>query len=97
MRIPKGGNGSGKFEVGTHDMGGWTRTVAEYTEPAPPEMAVYLSHHMTAWYRKNPHLKIRCVVPVNRDGNTVELHAWYDQVHFQDISPYAPQQPPQEE
>lgn len=30
MRIPKGGNGSSKFEVGTHDMSGWTRTIAAY-------------------------------------------------------------------
>lgn len=94
MRIPKGGNGSSKFEVGTHDMGGWTRTIAAYSGPTPADLAVYLSHHLTGWFRANPHLRIRCVVPINRDGDTVELHAWYDQVHFPDKSPLAP--PPQE-
>lgn len=28
MRIPQPGNGSGKFDVGAHDMGGWVRNVA---------------------------------------------------------------------
>jgi hypothetical protein len=48
--------------------------------------------HLTACFRANPHLRIRCVVPINRDGDTVELHAWYDQVHFGDKSPLAPPQ-----
>jgi hypothetical protein len=90
MKLPKGGNGSSKFEVGTHDMGGWTRTKADYSGPTPADLAVYLSHHMTAWFRGKPHLKIRCVVPIRRDGETVELHGWYDQIHFPDISPLAP-------
>jgi hypothetical protein len=34
------------------------------------------------------------VVPITRDGNTVELHAWYEQHLFPDISP---QQQPGEE
>jgi hypothetical protein len=33
------------------------------------------------------------VVPISKDGNTVELHAWYEQHLFRDISPLA-QQPP---
>ena len=37
-----------------------------------------------------PHLRIRFVVPITRDGDTAELHAWYDQVLFPDTSPMAP-------
>jgi hypothetical protein len=92
MKMPKGGNGSGKFVVGTEDMGGWTRTRADLSGPTPPDLAAYLSHHLTVWFRANQHLRIRCIVPVNRDGDTVELHAWYDQVHFSDKSSLAPPQ-----
>jgi len=92
MKVPKSGNGSSKFGVGTHDMGGWARTIATYSGPTPADPAGKLSHHLTAWFRGKPHLKIRCVVPINRDGDTVELHAWYDQVHFPDKSSQAPPQ-----
>jgi hypothetical protein len=33
------------------------------------------------------------VVPISKDGDTVELHAWYEQHLFRDISPLAQQQP----
>jgi hypothetical protein len=36
MRIPQGGNGSPKFEVGTHDMGGWVRVIACRELPSAP-------------------------------------------------------------
>lgn len=39
---------------------------------------VFLSQALSEWFRHWPHLRMRCVVPVQRDGNTVELHAWYD-------------------
>ena len=84
MKLPKGGNGSGNFEVSTQDMGGWTRTSADHSGPTPDALARALSHNLTAWFRANRHLRIRCVVPINKDGDTVELHAWYDQVHFPD-------------
>ncbi len=89
MKGSQGGNGSSKFEIGTHDMGGWVRVIAAYGDPPPDDLAFYLSHALTAWFRTQPHLKIRCVLPVNKDGCTVELHAWYDQIHFKDISPLA--------
>jgi hypothetical protein len=33
------------------------------------------------------------VVPISKDGNMVELHAWYEQHLFRDISPLAQPQP----
>jgi hypothetical protein len=53
------------------------------------ELTKYLPHGLTDWMRKHPHLRVRFVVPMNRDGDTVELHAWYDQVLFPDASPMA--------
>lgn len=40
----KHGNGSGKFDVGAHDMGGWVRVLAGPSATIPDDLAVYLSH-----------------------------------------------------
>ncbi len=57
-------------------------------EPAG-EVAPYLSHSLSEWTRKNPQMRLRLIVPINRDGDTAELHAWYDQVLFPDTSEMA--------
>lgn len=77
-----------RFEIVQENMGGWVRVFLGRGEPTG-ELAKFLSHSLTDWMRKRPHLRVRFVVPVNRDGDTVELHAWYDQVQFSDISPMA--------
>ncbi len=71
------GNGSGKTDIGISDMGGWVRVTAGAGEP-PEDLVVYLSQALTEWFRQRPHLRIRVVVPMTREGMTVELHAWYD-------------------
>jgi hypothetical protein len=71
------GNGSGKFAIGRHNMGGWVRAVAG-RHNLPNDLPVYLSQALLAWFRQRPQRQMRCVVPVQRDGNTVELHAWYE-------------------
>jgi hypothetical protein len=79
------GNGSGKFDIGAHDMGGWERVIAG-PGTHPPDLPAFLSHHLTNWFRQRPHLRMRCVLPINKDGSTVELHAWYDAVLFPDLT-----------
>ena len=88
------GNGSGKFEVCTQDMGGWVRVFGNQRHDLPPDLPVFLSHSLTVWLRQHPQLRLLAVVGVVRDGNTVELHAWYDLHVFPDISPMA-SPPPQ--
>jgi hypothetical protein len=73
---PSGGNGSGKFSIDQHDMGGWVRICACGAN-LPDDLPVYLSQSLTDWFRKRPHFYLRCVAPIQRDGDTVELHAWY--------------------
>jgi len=83
------GNGSGKFDIGVHDLGGWVRVQAGGEPATSDELAAYLSHRLSVWRRENPHLRLISVVPVNRDGTTVELHAWYEQTVFPDMSSLA--------
>jgi hypothetical protein len=77
---PGGGNGSGKFVISQHDMGGWVRVCASKAN-LPDDLPVYLSQTLSEWFRQRPHLHLRFVVPIQRDGDTVKLHAWYD-VHL---------------
>ena len=77
-----------RFEIVQEDMGGWVRVFLGRGEPTG-ELGKFLSHGLTDWMRKRPHLRVRFAVPINRDGDTVELHAWYDQVMFPDTSPMA--------
>lgn len=74
-----------RFEIIQKDMGGWVRVYLGRGEPTG-EVAQYLSHSLTEWIRKNPQIRVRQIVPINRDGDTVELHAWYEQVIFPDTS-----------
>ncbi|MCI0372393.1 MAG: hypothetical protein L0214_13725 [candidate division NC10 bacterium] len=72
------GDGSAKLHVHQADMGGWVRVYTDETSPLPKGLATYLSLALTEWFRQRPQLHLRCVVSVARDGNTAELHGWYD-------------------
>jgi hypothetical protein len=39
------------------------------------DLRVSLPHTLADRFRRRPHLHLRCVVPVCRDGATAELHA----------------------
>ena len=77
-----------RFEIVQEDMGGWVRVFLGRGEPTG-EVAKFLSHGLTDWMRKRPHLPVRFTFPINRDGDTVELHAWYNQTLVPDTSPMA--------
>ena len=47
MRIPQPGNGSGKFDVGVHDMGGWVRVIAGGTAPQDGNLPFCLAHRLS--------------------------------------------------
>jgi hypothetical protein len=78
MKHQSGGNGSGRFVIHSQDMGGWVRFFADKQANVPDDFGLYLSLTLTDWFRKHPGLTMRCVVPINRDGFTLELHAWYE-------------------
>jgi hypothetical protein len=80
------GNGSSKFPVHQQDMGGWVRVFTDKTATVPDDFPVFLSLALTEWFRQRPQLRLRTVVPICRNGNTVELHAWFELHVFPDPS-----------
>jgi hypothetical protein len=85
------GNGSGRFNIHQEDMGGWVRVYPDRTASLPEGFPIYLSHALTQWFRDRPQLRMRQVVPIQRNGDTVELHAWFDLGVFPDLSGQHPQ------
>jgi hypothetical protein len=83
------GNGSSKFEVHHDDMGGWLRVHASGSS-LPDTLPFILSQCVAEWFRQRPNLRLRFIVPIQKNGDTVELHAWFDAHVFP-----PPQKPPQ--
>lgn len=90
MKQRQHGNGSGKYEIVQQDMGGWVCLYPSRANDLPEVHPRNLSHCLTEWFRQRPQLRLRFAVPVCKDGNTVELHAWYDMVAFPDLTQPAP-------
>jgi hypothetical protein len=76
--------------VHQQDMGGWVRVFTDMTANLPADLPVYLSHSLTGWLRQRPQLRLRTVAPITRDGETMELHAWYDLHVIPEIAGPAP-------
>jgi hypothetical protein len=84
------GNGSSKVIVHQTDMGGWVRIYTDRPSEGADDLPVFLSHALTGWFRERPQLRMRCAVPIQRNGQTVELHAWFDLGVFPDVSGQQP-------
>ena len=65
------------FEINVEDHNGFLRISMGRGEPAG-ELAQFLSATLANWMKANPGQRIVAVCPINRDGDTVELHAWFE-------------------
>jgi hypothetical protein len=59
------------------DMGGWAKVSASKIA-VPDNLPELLARTLAEWLRVRPQFRLISVVPVNRNGATVELHAWYE-------------------
>jgi hypothetical protein len=75
-----------RIQVHHVDVGGWLRFFTDADSTDHPDLAFYLSYAVTQWFRANPHYRLRFILPINKSGNTVEMHAWYEQHLFADRS-----------
>ena len=72
------GNGSGQIEIGVVDCGGWVQVRLSRHYDLPDDTHVAMSACLVRWFTERAQLRLRFVVPIQRDGTTIELHAWYD-------------------
>lgn len=74
------GNGSGNITVNMSDRGGWVVIYPGSLESLPPQMPIVLSRAMEEWFSELPHLRLRSAMSIVQEGNTVMIHAFYEQV-----------------
>ncbi len=74
-----------RFNIIVKDMNGWVRVYLGSGETTG-EAAQFLSGSLANWMQLNPDLRVRLIVPISSNGDTAELHAWYDRTLFPDAS-----------
>jgi hypothetical protein len=69
---------SQEVKVHYEDRNGWVRIFTDPEFFSYPQLPVCLSGTLTHWFKERPQFHLRCLLPICRGGDTVELHAWYD-------------------
>ncbi|HEY7309366.1 MAG TPA: hypothetical protein VH643_08425 [Gemmataceae bacterium] len=75
-----------RFQIHNMDLGGWIRFFTNSDSLGHPDLPFYLSYALMQWFRANPQYRLRFVVPISKEGTTVELYAFYEQHLFADRS-----------
>lgn len=65
------------FEINIEDHMGFLRFYMGHGEP-PGELCQFLSAALAQWIQEHPETRVVAVAPINRDGDTAELHAWFE-------------------
>jgi hypothetical protein len=76
MGRSKSRNGSSKFEVGAHDIGGDVQIVASDSPGTPANLGVYFADRLMSWLRANDQTLIG-TASFAVGGRTVELIGFY--------------------
>ena len=63
-----------RIELGT----GWVCFQGGETPPPPGQLPLYLNDALANWLRNNSEFKVRTVLPLVVDGNTVAINVWFD-------------------
>lgn len=67
-----------RFSIVVEKKRNWIRVFMGKGEPTG-ELSRFLSDALAQWIIDNPKLRIISVAPISRDGDTVELHAWFEE------------------
>lgn len=75
-----GGNGDSKGFTSVVPLGpGWVLFLASPSDPPPAnDLPFALSQGLEQWLRSQPDVRVRCTLPITKDGNTIGIHIWYD-------------------
>jgi hypothetical protein len=80
MRFRHEGNGGDKVQIHTSIKAeGYALIFPDKIEPLAAGVPVFLSRTLEAWVRDNPQKKIRCALPIIKDGQTIAIHLWFDE------------------
>lgn len=83
---PQQGQASPVVKVNHSDLGGCVRFTPTAESLRHPDLGAFLALSVTQWFLERSHLRLSSVLPVVKEGNTVEMLAWYEQHGFPDTS-----------
>lgn len=66
---------SDSVNVHHFDLAGCVRFFTDVEATSLPNLPGFLAYGVTAWFRASPQCCLTCGIPVNKDGNTVEMYA----------------------
>jgi hypothetical protein len=57
---------------------GWVCFQGGETPPSPDQLPVFLNDAFSNWLKHNPEFKVRTILPIVVEGNTVAINVWFD-------------------
>lgn len=72
------GNGHNQTIINFVDRPGYVLICPHDTTNLPENIAPIVNQAMTDWLKKTQGIRVRAVLPIVQDGNTVAIHLWYD-------------------
>jgi len=57
---------------------GWVVFMASDPPPAADQLPRYLSKAVSAWQKQTPSLKVRAMLPIFANADTIAIHVWFD-------------------
>ncbi len=63
-----------RVEMGT----GWVCFEGGENPPAPDQLPLYLNDALENWLRNNSEFRVRTMLPIVINGNTVSINVWFD-------------------
>lgn len=72
------GNGHGKGVIRYVETPGHVHILPDSLVNLPADIAVIVHNAMMDWLQRHPDVRVRAVLPITQDGQTVMIHLWYD-------------------
>lgn len=68
-----------QFTIDRLEMGtGWVCFQPGDHPPPPDQLPGYLNQAFYTWLERNPDFRVRSVLPITQDGQTVLIHVWFE-------------------
>ena len=63
-----------RVEMGT----GWVSFQGGENPPSPDQLPLFLNDALSNWLSRNPEFRVRTILPIVVEGNTVAINVWFD-------------------
>ena len=78
MHFRHEGNGENKTRIDFVDGLNYVLICPHDPGMLPVNIAIIINNAFMDWQKKHPGIRIRTVLPITQDGQTIALHVWYD-------------------